>query len=284
MRFTRTLSGLISKYLFYDVPLIWVEGREDIPFYNNILKNIDCRMESAGGKGECFKLAFEIINNDFPFIVILDGDYDILLTNRNKHRRVVILHRYSFENYLFEKDAIERVCMNYTRTCDGKDISCENFNNIRDLIEREMRELVVLDVAHTLNNTEHKVLPDRIEPLLDCHIKLTLNKDLVENICESKRKKIDVKKIEKAEKLIDTYTLKRRFVDLVKGHLIFSFIRLLLINSITQKAGRRPNIDNIGLLVLLSSEVWNSYCSADHESLSRRLKRAVKEVSIIRAL
>ncbi|MBC8233001.1 hypothetical protein H8E77_25945 [bacterium] len=74
--FKRTTSGKIAKYLFYDKPLIWVEGDTDIPFYEQILRNYSHRLEAADGKAECLKLAEALIEKDHPYVVILDGDYD----------------------------------------------------------------------------------------------------------------------------------------------------------------------------------------------------------------
>ena len=46
MSFSRTLSGLAAEYLFYQEILVYVEGHTDIPFYNAILQNYNCRVKA----------------------------------------------------------------------------------------------------------------------------------------------------------------------------------------------------------------------------------------------
>ena len=49
MEFVRTPKGQAATHLFIRLPLVWVEGPSDIPFYEGILKGV-CRLESAGGR------------------------------------------------------------------------------------------------------------------------------------------------------------------------------------------------------------------------------------------
>ena len=109
MEFSRSESGIENRDLFY-LPkiLVYVEGQTDFPFYEEVLRNYNYYLKAQGGKEEGKKLANALIRKDLPYVVVLDGDYGILDSTRSKHRRVVILHRYSFENYLFEKEPIEK--------------------------------------------------------------------------------------------------------------------------------------------------------------------------------
>lgn len=61
MPFSRTDSGLIAKYKFYEEPLVWVEGVKDVAFYRCLLKGLKFRIEVSGGVNENLKLADELV-------------------------------------------------------------------------------------------------------------------------------------------------------------------------------------------------------------------------------
>ena len=115
MRFDQTEQGKINRYLFCQDPLVWVEGVSDIPFYGHALAAGSCTILAAEGKSECIKLADAIKKHDLPYVVIMDGDYGILERRKPDHRWVVHLDRNSIENYLFEKDLVQHVCLGYVR-------------------------------------------------------------------------------------------------------------------------------------------------------------------------
>lgn len=277
MTFQRTDSGLIGKYLFYREPLVWVEGHTDIPFYERILRDYPCQLEPAGGKGECQKLATALLENDYPYVVVLDGDYDILEKTRSIHRRVVILHRHSNENYLFEKEPVEKICCNYVNVGGGEELVGNTFEETLEFIKSELIDLTILDVAHYRADTGREVLPSRIEPLLKPQKELAFSQDEIERRCTECQDSIHQENVNEAKALVMKFLEQRRLVDLLPGHLVFGILRRLIIKVIKRKTGRKPNIDDAAIRSLLSMEVWSLVQSSDHRSLRRRLRQAVRE-------
>lgn len=94
MSFSRTPSGLAAEYLFYkDKVLVYVEGYTDIPFYNAVLRNYNCRIRTYSEETDYDKLLEVLATDDPHYVVILDGHYEILTRRRSKHRRLILLHR-----------------------------------------------------------------------------------------------------------------------------------------------------------------------------------------------
>ena len=275
MMFTRTSSGKINKFLFYDEILIWVEGQDDYPFYERILRNRPCRLEVAYGKNECEKLAQAIIESNYPYIVIMDGDYEILERKRNPHRRIIYLQRYSIENYLFEEEPLNKVCRNYARVNDDEDVLGNTFTNTITNIENELFDLLVLDIAHYRENTGQDVFPNSVDAILENVRELTFDSIRISATCASNQTNED--SITEVEELITRYTNQRRLVDIIKGHIIFGIIRHLIFNSIRRIRNRPPYIDDDGLLNLLSSEAWDNQASPDHVRLKNKLYRAFRD-------
>ena len=121
MSFSRTNSGLAAEYLLYKEILVYVEGYTDIPFYDAVLQNYNCRIKAKNGKGGMREISDGSYRRRLPLwqMCILDGDYEILERTRSKHRRVILLRRYSFENYLFEEEPIERFCHDHAHLADS---------------------------------------------------------------------------------------------------------------------------------------------------------------------
>jgi len=138
-------------------------------------------------------------------------------------------------------------------------------------------DLVILGVAHHLAKTGCKVLPDKVESLLRSVKSLTFARGQIESLCTEYRNNIDQTSIDKATLLLKRFWERKRFVDILRGHFIFSILRNLIINTVRHEIGR-INIDNKGLIIMLSAEVWSIIPSLEHESLRRRLCRAVVEV------
>jgi hypothetical protein len=277
MPFQRTDFGLINKYLFYKEPLVWVEGPTDIPFYERITRSYSCQLEPAGGKEECKKLAKALLQKDHPYVVVLDGHYDILERKRSSHRRLVTLQRHSSENYLFEKETVEQVCRSCAKIGSGDELIGDTFEALISVIQSDLIDLVILDIAHCRASTGRDVLPPKIEPLLESQKVLAFSHKRIKRCCTECQDAIAQEQVDEARALVVKFLEQRRLVDLLPGHLVFGILRYLIINTVRHKTKRKPHIDDDGIRVLLSAEVWSLTKNHDHESLKRRLRQAIRE-------
>jgi predicted ATP-dependent endonuclease of OLD family len=282
LNFDRTISGKISKFLFYDQVLVWVEGKTDIPFYQCILKNQNIRFELTTGKTESQKIITTLIENDFPFVVILDGDYDILQSKKSKHRRVILLHRYSFENYLFELEPIKRICSSYTNNSEINDLIEQKFNSLNTHLRENLIKLLILDIVNYRLDLGIKLFPNKNESLMESRSELLFSSERIENCCQLVSNEISQDILERISKDIDKYLENGRFADLIRGHFIFGLIRDLIISVVKKGNEQNPNFDNVSLILLLSEITWNHAPSNEHRNLRRRIVQAVNEVARIK--
>lgn len=107
-----------------------------------------------------------MVNDNLPYLVLLDGDYAILSGGRSIHRHVVRLDRYSFENYLWESEVINRACHRAACSGDRTDIAGPEFDRINQHLANTLHEMVEVDVAARRSDPAPKVLPDRVDRLL----------------------------------------------------------------------------------------------------------------------
>ena len=278
MPFSRTPSGLPAEYLFYkDKVLVYVEGHTDIPFYNAVLQNYNCRIKTYSEETDYDKLLEVLVTDNPHYVVILDGHYEILTRSRSKHRRLVLLHRHSCENYFLEEEPIEQFRYSRAPLRDTVEKLPSSFNEILEDTELKFKELLILDVAHQSAKTGCKVLPKGAEQFF-----VGSTADFEDNRIQERYSKvtpsIDEQSIEEARTLVQEFLRNHRFIDLLPGHFAFGIIRRWINHTVDV----RQRILEEDIRVSLSTEVWRVVKTRDHESLKRRLRRAVREAEKIR--
>ena len=276
--FSRTPLGLAAEYLFYSEILVYVEGYTDIPFYNEVLQGYSCRIISKKGKPECKKFATLLEQGNYPYVVVLDGDYEILESDRSRHRRIVWLHRHSFENYLLEEDPIEKFRHYRAPLEDSLDRLTSSFREITTDTEQKFKELLILDVAHQRAKTGCKVLPKAPDQFFSGPKTADFQDSSIQKQCIEATLSIDEQSIENARTLVQKFLEGHRFIDLLPGHFAFGIIRRWINYTVNVK----PNILEDEIRVYLSTEVWRLVKTRDHNSLKRRLRSAVREAEKIR--
>ncbi len=275
--FRRTPTGKAAKYLFHpNEVLVWVEGDDDLSAYDWMVRGLNCRLEPAGGKPECLKLADELAQDDLGFVVVVDGDYDILTRRRSQHRRVVWLFRHSVENYLAEEEDVIRLCDSIRAPVDSG--ARARFKTMLRQLEKDLEELVVLDVAAVRSGACDSPLPGRAEPLLPGGRGCALDPGAVAGCCGPAAAVVPKNAVREAKELIADWKSRSRMVHITKGHVVIGMVRQFIRAELSRR-GHKWVADQRTLLVLLGAEVWNGTVSADHASLRRRLKRAVRDVS-----
>ena len=274
MEFIRSDSGIENRDLFYFPKiLVYVEGYSDIPFYQEVLQNYNCHLKARGGDQECKKLAESLVEKDLPYVVVLDGHYEILERTRSQHRRIVFLHRHSYENYLLEEEPITQFCSDRSRSEDSLEevLANSEFTDFIEDIEVKFKDLLILDIAHQRSKTGQKTFfrnPDRF-------FRANFRDDQIQKQQATATDDIHTQSIDEAKNLVEKYLTEHRLIDLLPGHFAFSIIRRLISNTIG------TSIPNEEIRPYLSRVVWRLVKTRDHESLKRRLRRAVREAGKI---
>ena len=279
MSFSRTPSGLAAEYLFYtEKVLVYVEGYTDIPFYKIVLENYNCRIRTYREETDYHKLLEVLVTDDPHYVVILDGHYEILTRRRSKHRRLVLLHRHSYENYLFEEEPIEQFRYSRAPLRDTLERLPSSFREITEDTELKFKELLILDVAHQQAKTGYKVFPKAPDQFFAGPRTADLQDSKIQEQCNAATLSIDELNIENARTLVQDFLKGHRFIDLLPGHFAFGIIRRWINHTVNV----RQRILEEDIRVYLSTEVWRLVKTRDHNSLKRRLRKTVREAEKIR--
>ena len=279
MEFIRSGSGIENRDLFYRPKiLVYVEGYSEIPFYEEVLQNYNCHLKARDGDKECEKLVGALVNKDLPYVIILDGHYGILTRTRSKHRRVVLLHRHSYENYLFEEEPIKQFCSDRTHSGDNLEepLASSEFTDFIEDIEVKFRDLLILDVAHQRAGTGYDALPDKSDRFFKPRTRVDFLDSQIQQSRTEAANRIDSQSVDNTRISIEQFLREHRFVDLLPGHFAFGIMRRLISNTVG------ISISNDEIRLYLSRVVWRLVKTRDHNSLKRRLRKAVREAERIR--
>ena len=284
MEFYRTPSGLSAEHLFHEKIRVYVEGKTDIPFYEAILHKYNCQIVAKNGKLKCKALATVLEDDDRPYLVVLDGDYEILRHRRSKHRRVILLHRYASENYLLEEAPVKKFCRHCTSLDDTSKeaLTSEEFTDFIEEVETQFKDLLILDVVRQrlkIGESSFFKKPDRFyrEDFIE---------DQIQKVRKAAKKKLQEKAAEKlqeriveAKDWVEQYLKDHRFIDILPGHFALELVRRLVYNTVNR------NVTTAETQLYLSITVWRLVDTddhRDHRSLKRRLQRGAREAERIR--
>ncbi len=276
--FTRTPTGIVGKWRFYSIPTVWVEGPTDIFFFAPIVDDLPCRLEAIRGCKNAAALIEGLVRDDLPYVVILDGDYEILTKRRQIHKRVIRLRRYSFENYLWECEPMNRACHRCAQSGERTDAIGPEFDRVTQHLSATLRGIVEVDVAARRSDPAPKVLPDRVERLLVDSRKPDIDPGKVERIAGSVISLLEETILERARGDVATYLKTHRFVDLLKGHVLFGVLRLLFTRAASVIKGEKVLLDDDSLTQLLADSVWRRPPSKDHIALRSQVRKSVAAV------
>ena len=281
MEFVRTPKGQAATHLFIRLPLVWVEGPSDIPFYEGILKGV-CRLESAGGRTNCEILARDVLENDTPHVVIIDGDYDVLTRVRSEHRRVVRLARYGMENYLAENVVIDRVVGQFAREqyVQGP---VREFEELREGAHLFLPH-VAFDIAGQKSGLSSRGVPKHCQGIVCAGKPYVPDKDLLRRWSRRYCRGASFSDLVAARRTLKRFCARGRLLDIVPAHLIISLLHRCLCAAIVRTTGKKKSgrMDESTATAFLCSAVWEiPLASPGHVSLRRRIIGAVREVRLM---
>jgi hypothetical protein len=241
-----------------------------------MLADLSCRIEPFHGSDNAIALIAELIKYDHPYAIVLDGDYSVLSPRRSLHKRLVLLRRYSFENYLWESEPLNCACHRHARSGERTDVTSSELKRVSDHIGRHLRKLVELDVAATRSKTPPKVLSNRVEQLLTQPATPEIDKAKVLIITKRVTPLIDKMVLGRAKSDVRSFLRRGALIDLLRGHLLFGILRLVFTEISTSIRGVKSVVNDDALTQLLSDAVWRKSPTKEHSRLRTSLRKAVR--------
>ena len=275
--FTRTPTGIVAKWQFHDVPTVWVEGPTDILFYPPALRGLKFRLEPFHGCNNAVALVEGITQGDLPYLVILDGDYGILKPKRSVHRRVIILSRHSFENYLWHKDSLNYTCAKHAQSGEQSDVLGGEMARLERHLKEVFRSAIELDVASMACNPAPKLLPENIEQLLANQNGPDVDPVKVANFIGSAADVIPASDVRDARRLVREFLETRPFHELLKGHLLLGVLQKMFCKKASELKGASAPLRQDALVQIVSEVIWITAKDPDYKKLRAKLRKQLSD-------
>lgn len=261
------------------VPTIWVEGGSDIAFYRAMSDGIPCRVEAFDGYENSRALVEALQEHDYPYVVVRDGDYRILKRQRAPHRWVLMLPRYSFENFLWDLESVNRVCCDWAQCGDERDLVSQDLSSTEKMVEERLLGAIIVDVAARRSNSRG-ALPDHVEQILERADDIAIAKERVTEMVAGARSELDDDQLATAERDVMNFVSARCVAHLLKGHLLFGLLRIVVLNACERERGKRRNISKELLRLLLVEAIGRHSRAADYRRVKKTLRSKVRVAGV----
>ena len=191
---------------------------------------------------------------------------------------VIVLGKYSFENYLWEKEPVNRACLRHAQCGEKKDAVGPEFERLNQHLEERLLQLVVLDIAARKVNPAPKVLPDRVETILEKKESIEIDASKVTIIVENAKKVLDEKALRETEDQLAEFLVRARFMDILKGHFVFSVLRKTVTDVAASIRGKKVVLNDEVLAEIMADMVWSKSPSTAHKKLKRKIRALVRKL------
>ncbi|MBN4056947.1 DUF4435 domain-containing protein [bacterium AH-315-J21] len=284
MTFSRTSTGKKIAPIFHGLPIIYVEGPYDVVFIRELTRAFKCRVKEAGGKEECSKLVKGLLEDNPAYLVMLDGDYEILGNRRSKHRRAIFLQRYSAENYFWDfeilQDVIQEMCCVDSRE---EVISQTEFDNLERHLKLRLNKMVSLDITRDRVSGSVIVMPKKPDRLLKTSKAVSFCNVKISKFIKNGNDSLSITEKRKSRHLVNEYCNVQKFTNLVRGHFLFGVIRHFLKACLKKRKRGTTVLTNHSLFSLLSRSTWSLRPHQDHIRLRSKVASAIRECKQILA-
>lgn len=226
---------------------IYVEGKDDVPFWQNVLSEIipddySLVVDEQGGAKNIYSLLDEIQDRQ-TFIAALDSEYDDIIQDktRYKNKLTIFTKRHSIENYLFCIYSLNQIINKLDRKCVN---NIQNITKFTTKLTSMLEFLLYLECkkytkkCNTLNKISILGGDSKITKFLD-GASLYPSKDKIDSFINNNNlSNIDISKIKELFNGKDKY-------NYLNGHFItFSIVNFIKQNLKHRSIGPESLYDN----------------------------------------
>ena len=249
--------------LFYNKDVvIYVEGDDDILFWDNYLVQLDfsVQIEEVGGKENLEPYIQSIVDGDVKIIVAVDSDYSDVIGTKYDHPLIVYTYGYSIENTLYCKSNINRTICKYVK---GKNDYDEEVASWIETFETQALPLLKYDLANIKFDKSVSIMGDNCSRFLTSKRAHELSSVKIQEHIETKSDLFSEEEIGWVEENIYSYDKQPYY--LIRGHFITNALINFIKNIVRKEKNKRISISYDALYSAMISECKNSKCNCDQK-------------------
>lgn len=238
-------EALEAKSLFYNKPVVFVEGEDDTLFWDYLfdISSVDVHIEDLGG-GDIKLLISKIINENAEILVACDRDHSDFTNKIFEHDRIVMTYGYSIENSMYNLNCINTIVSKF---CKKRTDVSDKIIEWKNRFCEDVHKLVVYDVANHLYNKSVPVMKYGSSRFLSSNKSSLLSQEKVDLYIESIKDKFSDHEINHVSELLNQSEKDLWFH--IKGHFLTNAIMNLIKKLVKIESGNNITISNDMLYV-----------------------------------
>lgn len=252
--FQRTNAGKAVKPKFIGRKICYVEGVDDVAFFNPVSERLGVKFEPAHGKPNSEELARKLVAQGGDYIVVFDNDFDDLLGRRLSDPRVVYLPCYSVENLPVLDLTLDAVL---TTFCALSEPTTKGSGLVRETLNREgeiLDELIHYDLAMRRAEKENEIMPGHADVIFGN--RPGLNFCTAWKLSASEKLANSAGEISAVKSSTSHLSRIRRIEVYLRGHVIFGILRRCFVSAANLLGGPKPTVDNRMFMAFLGEAFW----------------------------
>jgi hypothetical protein len=252
MSFTYSSSALSTIHKFFGVEnVIYVEGEDDIPFWDCVLKGCGfskkTKILSSGGSSNLSDYIEDIVDSGSSIIVALDRDLSIYLGQQYHHNQIIYSYSYSIENSLFQPELISDIINMLYKDQENYMLSIKLWMYE---IEKKLYEMIVYNAANHLFGRGVRVFHEDVIMITDKNNRFKIDDSLLEKKLAIIRNNFSIEEYRYAE-----YYVKNCCFSLwnqIKGHYLESIVLSLMNEYFAELLNKKScRINRESMMVML---------------------------------
>lgn len=277
-----SLEALRVKAKFYGKKaMIYVEGRDDINFWDQFFDRNVFELESVGGFSNLKSYIEKLEKNEKSFIVACDSDYSYFTKSEYSSALIVTTYGHSIENMMYCPFNLSEVVRKLSKS------SVESVSTIEkwfDTFIQSAHPLLLREIINvTYRSQENKVeiFGRTCAPFCKNNPDYELDDSKIAKFCKDNESYFPEDELERIDRDVQRNGRGERY--LIKGHFLTEGIRRLIIYLASKNSlsGRRVRLsqDELYALTVHCPRCGQIHC-CEKEFLMSHVEAAIKELRI----
>ncbi|WP_159033690.1 DUF4435 domain-containing protein [Plesiomonas shigelloides] len=249
--------------LFYNVDaIVYVEGKDDIPFWELIFEKFTTLKVEVQEVGSCTALKpyiDKIITGKLNSIVACDSDFSLFDSNAIQHQNIIRTYGYSIENTFISHDCLFRVIKTHTRGSIGG-LSPQEIEKWIENFTNGVESLIYLDIYNHKHKLGINVIGDNANRFMTSQKSSDLCNDRVNNHTKTILSKPEMSGFDPKTIQLEMQNKAISPKQAIRGHFLFSGVAKYVSCMIKNLGGNAP-LSNDSLytaLILAFNNIFNS--------------------------
>lgn len=237
--------------LFYDTDyIVYVEGKDDIPFWENMFykfTNLKIEIQDVGSCTALEKYINGVLSGELNAVIVAcDSDFTFFEQNKT-HPKIIRTFGHSIENTLISEQSITKVIKSIGRM-SNKNIPKDEILDWLRHIDSSTNKLTMLEIFNYINKCGLSILGDNCSKLTKSKSSPILCPEKIDVLLCSLNINIDDDFETKMNHILHSNNM--RAFNFLRGHFLFS-ATLKFISSVVKKYDGKISLSNDALYTAL---------------------------------